>query len=102
LYLNEFSENLAALGNCSLRCSTTYVRVGDLDRSPFHLRRAFLPSLLSQGCSSVSNPFTGVKIHRIFTYFRLTHSCGYESAGDQPTLFAKFPLLFVPFMHYAG
>ncbi|MCZ6796817.1 MAG: hypothetical protein O7D36_02580 [Gammaproteobacteria bacterium] len=27
-------KNLAALGNCSLRCSTTYVPVGDLDRSP--------------------------------------------------------------------
>jgi len=39
LCLNEFKKNLAALGNCSLRCSTTgtpdrYVPVGDLDRSP--------------------------------------------------------------------
>jgi hypothetical protein len=32
--LNEFRKNLAALGNCSLRCSTTYIPVGDLDRSP--------------------------------------------------------------------
>jgi hypothetical protein len=34
LCLNEFRKNLAALGNCSLRCSTTYIPVGDLDRSP--------------------------------------------------------------------
>jgi hypothetical protein len=27
---------------------------------------------------------------------------GYASAGDRPTLFAIFPLSFVPFMHYAG
>ncbi len=27
---------------------------------------------------------------------------GYASAGDQPTLFAIFPLIFVPFMQYAG
>ena len=39
LCLNEFRKNLAALGNCSLRCFTTgtpdrYIPVGDLDRSP--------------------------------------------------------------------
>ncbi len=27
---------------------------------------------------------------------------GYASAGDRSTLFAKFPLSFVPFMQYAG
>jgi len=32
----------------------------------------------------------------------LIHSYGYESAGDRPALFAKFPLNFVPFMQYAG
>lgn len=32
-YLNEFRKNLAALGNRSLRCSNTYIHVGDLDRS---------------------------------------------------------------------
>ena len=32
----------------------------------------------------------------------LIHSYGYESAGDQPTLFAIFPLSFVPFIQYAG
>jgi len=32
----------------------------------------------------------------------LIHSYGYASAGDQPTLFAIFPLSFVPFMQYAG
>jgi hypothetical protein len=32
----------------------------------------------------------------------LIHSYGYESADDQSTLFAIFPLNFVPFMQYAG
>jgi hypothetical protein len=32
----------------------------------------------------------------------LIHSYGYESAGDQPILFAIFPLRFVPFMQYPG
>ena len=32
----------------------------------------------------------------------LTHSYGYGSADDRPTLFARFPLSFVPFMQYAG
>ncbi len=34
LYLNEFRNNLAAPGKPLLRCSNTYVPVGDLDRSP--------------------------------------------------------------------
>ncbi len=32
----------------------------------------------------------------------LIHSYGYASAGDRPTLFAIFPLIFVPFMQYTG
>jgi len=32
----------------------------------------------------------------------LIHSYGYASAGDQSTLFAIFPLSFVPFMQHAG
>ena len=32
----------------------------------------------------------------------LTHSYGYGSADDRPTLFARFPLSFVPFLQYAG
>jgi hypothetical protein len=32
----------------------------------------------------------------------LIHSYGYASAGDQPTLFAIFPLNFVPFMQHAS
>ncbi len=32
----------------------------------------------------------------------LIHSYGYASADDQPTLFAIFPLNFVPFMQHAG
>jgi hypothetical protein len=66
LYLNEVRKNLAAPGKLLLRCSTTYIPVGDLDPSP------------------------------------LMHSYGYASAGDRPTLFARFPLSFVPFMQYAG
>lgn len=32
----------------------------------------------------------------------LMHSYGYASAGDRPTLFARFALIFVPFIKYAG
>jgi hypothetical protein len=32
----------------------------------------------------------------------LIHSYGYASAGDRSTLFAIFPLIFVPFMQHAG
>jgi len=32
----------------------------------------------------------------------LIHSYCYASAGDRSTLFAIFPLSFVPFMQYAG
>ncbi len=32
----------------------------------------------------------------------LSHSYGYDSAGDRPTLFARLPLSFVPFIQYAG
>jgi len=32
----------------------------------------------------------------------LTHSHGYGPAGDGSTLFARFPLSFIPFMQYAG
>jgi len=32
----------------------------------------------------------------------LMRSYGYASAGDRPTLFAIFPLSFVPFMQYVG
>ena len=34
LYLNEVRKNLASSANCSLRCSTTYIPVGDPGRSP--------------------------------------------------------------------
>jgi len=86
LYLNEVRKYLAA----------------KIDRSPFHPRLAFLPGWLIQGCSSVSNPFTGGKILRIFPFIRFTHSYGYASAGDQPILFARFSLIFVPFVQYMG
>jgi hypothetical protein len=32
----------------------------------------------------------------------LMRSYGYASADDRSTLLARFPLNFVPFMHYAG
>jgi len=32
----------------------------------------------------------------------LMRSYGYASAGDRSALFAGFPLVFVPFMQYAG
>jgi len=32
----------------------------------------------------------------------LMRSYGYASAGDRSTLFAIFPLSFVPFVQYAG
>jgi len=32
----------------------------------------------------------------------LMRSYGYASAGDRSTLFARFPLNFVPFMQYAA
>ena len=32
----------------------------------------------------------------------LMRSYGYASAGDQSTLFARFPLIFVPFMQHTG
>jgi len=34
LYLNEVRKNLTAPGKLLLRCSTTYVPVGDLDLDP--------------------------------------------------------------------
>ena len=84
LYLNDISKNLAA----------------KVDRSPFHL--AFLPGWLIQSCSSMSNPFIGEKIHRIFPFIRFTHSYCYASVDDQSTWFAIFSLSIVPFMQYAG
>jgi hypothetical protein len=73
-----------------------------LGRSPFHLRLAFLPDWLIQGCSSGSNPFIGVKIHRIFPFLRFTHSYGYELAGDHPTYLAKFPINSKSFIKHPG
>jgi len=32
----------------------------------------------------------------------LMRSYGYASAGDRSALFVRFPLVFVPFMQYAG
>jgi hypothetical protein len=32
----------------------------------------------------------------------LMYSYGYASVDDRPALFARFPLVFAPFMQYAG
>ena len=101
---SPFPTRLYHLHPCKRTIGTPhrYVPVGDLDRFTFHLRLAFLPGWLIQGCSAVSNPFTGEKIRRIFSFIRFIHSYGYASTGDRSTLFAIFPLIYVPFMQYAG
>ncbi len=60
LFLNEFRRNLAALGNCSLRCSTTgtpdrrsaarNLPVGDLDRSPLIHSYCYGSRAINQHC----------------------------------------------------
>jgi len=74
LYLNEVRKNLAASASCSCR---------RLKAPTF----GALPPTIPVGDLDRSP---------------LIHSYGYASAGDRPTLFAIFPLSFVPFMQYAG
>ena len=155
-------KNLAASANSSLRCSTTYIPVGDLDRSPLireplnksygdhwltaqfgikaPLRRHAVacqevaPKVGALGDASPNcavSPGGRVLRHAaaalqpspramaIAFGLRLASTClrarrdpiglvqrflsyGYASAGDQPILFARFPLIFVPFVQYAG
>ena len=77
MYLNKARKNLAAPGKLLLRCSTTYIPVGDLDIDP-----PLIKELLN-------------KSYGVPGY-------GYAPTGDRSTLFAIFPLYFVPFMQYAG
>ena len=53
------------------------------------------------GCSSYLNEIRK-NLAANFEQSPLIHSYGYGSTGDRPTLFAKFSLSFVPFMHSAG
>ena len=83
LRLNEIRKNLAALGNCSLRCSITYVHVGDLDRS----------SLIHSYChASAGDQSTfadrDVAVRRI----------GARAMQEQLAAFAIFPLILFTWM----
>jgi len=162
LYLNEVRKNLPAPGKPLLRCSTTYVPVGDVDRSPLirePLNKSYAVSASPEACRCKAqregnglSPWRGLHQSRRFRRrgrcmlqdspsgassairtqrcnFLPCHSMaaksrldselrwkpvipiglvqrflgyGYASAGDRPTLFAIFPLNFVPFMQYAG
>ena len=148
-------KNLAASANSSLRCSTTYIPVGDLDRSPLirePLNKSYGDHWLTAqfgikaplrrhavACQEVATPSPNCAVSpggRVLRHaaaalqpspramaiafgLRLASTClrarrdpiglvqrflsyGYASAGDQSTLFAIFPLYFVPFMQYAG
>ncbi len=163
LYLNKVRKNLAAPGKLLLRCSTTYVPVGDLDRSPLikePLSKSYgehwLPARFgiktrlrghavacqevapkvgalatpSLNCAespagralkhaSAASPKAPTLVQpspraKAITFgLRLASTCfrtrrdpiglvqkflsyGYASADDQSTLFATFPLIFVP------
>jgi len=50
LYLNEVRKNLTAPGKPLLRCSTTYVPVGDLDRSPLMRSYCYASRAIDQPC----------------------------------------------------
>jgi len=89
LYLNEVRKNLAAPGKPLLRCSTTYVPVGDLDRSPL---------IHSYGYASAGYLST------LFAIFPLTNSSGANlnsSAGPKGEG-QDARSNFVPSMQYAG
>ncbi len=163
LYLNEDRINLAAPGKLLLSspkgaycwCSTTYVPVGDLDRSPLikePLSKSYgehwLPARFgikarlrghAVACQEVATPSPDCaespagrvlkhasaalqpspRTKAISFALRLASTCfrvrrdpiglvqkflsyGYASAGDRSTLFAVFPLSFVPFVQCAG
>jgi len=79
LYLNEVRKNLAAPGK-------------QLLRSP---KSAYF------WCSTTGTPDRYIPVGDL-DRSPLIHSYCYGLAGDRPTLFAIFPLSFVPFMQYAG
>jgi hypothetical protein len=59
------------------------------------------PGKLLLRCSTIGAPHRYIPVGDL-DRSPLIHSYGYESARDRATLFAIFPLLFVPFMHYVG
>ena len=75
LCLNEFRKNLAALGNCSLRCSTT----GTPDRR---------------------NAARTIPVGDQSTF--AVRDVGARAMQEQLAAFAIFPLIFVPFMQHSG
>ncbi len=120
-YLNEIRKNLTSPGNLLLSspkgaycwCSTTgtpdrYVPVG---RTLKHASAASpkAPTLVQPSLRAKAITF---ELRLASTCFRARRDplglaqkfpCyGYASASDQSTLFAKFPLSFVPSMQYAG
>jgi hypothetical protein len=52
-------------------------------------------------CSTIGTPHRYIPVGDL-DRSPLMRSYGYASAGDQSTLFARFPLSFVPFMQYPG
>ena len=52
-------------------------------------------------CSTIGTPHRYIPVGDL-DRSPLMRSYGYASADDQSTLFAMFPLIFVPFMQYAG
>jgi hypothetical protein len=97
LYLNEIRKNLAAPGKLLLPsprsayfwCSTTYIPVGDLDRSP----------LIHSYCyASVDDQSI------LFAIFPLTNSSGtnLNSFADPKGEGQEARSNFVPFMQYEG
>ncbi len=82
LYLNEFRKNQAALGKQLQRCSTTYIHVGDLERSP----------LIHSYCYASAGDRSTFADRDV----------GARAMQEQLAAFAIFPLIFVPFMQHAG
>lgn len=79
LCLNEFRKNLASPG------------------------KPLLPSPKSAyfWCSTIGTPHRYVPVGDL-DQPSLIHNYGYASAGDRPTLFAIFLLIFAPFMQFTG
>jgi hypothetical protein len=59
------------------------------------------PGKLLLRCSTIGTPHRYIPVGDLDRSL-LMRSYGYASAGDQSTLFAIFPLNFVPFMQYTG
>jgi len=79
LHLNAVRKNLATPGKLLLRS----------------------PKSAYFWCSTIGTPHRYIPVGDL-DRSPLTRSYGYASAGDQSTLFARFPLSSVPFIQYAG